>query len=466
MSIDTNAIAKMGVKGESSWLISDMRQINLFIGPNNSGKSRFIRSMFLYYSKGFCFDLRNVSIKEISEHVKKKIFVNNHSMPLRSLDVSVSGKLEQSITIEGSKVHDLSSFISAIYRASTRNGNTSITAENNFDQVIKRSYLDDIVDGETIKFIENLKQVDWRLVYIPTLRTLRSVAESDVFHKRTTSDYFKDLKDKNASIFTGHELYKDLVRHLLGTHEKRLKVRSYETYLSEHFFFGKEISLVPMVDQDVVYLKEAEKPDRPIYDLGDGIQSIILVTYKVFMAEQPTMFFIEEPEHHLHAGLQRTLIETIAKNKEHLFFITTHSNHFLDLAQERDDVSVQKIWKNGDETLVEPVEKFTMLLTELGVRASSVLLANCSIWVEGVTDKLYLRTYLKKYIDELQEKDPQQAQRLKSYHENLHFVFAEYQGSNITHWDFNDDVIRSEDKTQAKCFSRNIFLVADADIKK
>ncbi len=218
-----------------------------------------------------------------------------------------------------------------------------------------------------------------------------------------------------------------------------------------------------MVDKDVVHVKEGDDEDRPIYDLGDGIQSIILLTYKVFMAEKPTMFFIEEPEHFLHAGLQRTLIETFAKHKEHMFFMTTHSNHVLDLAQERDDISIQQVSRVNGESKVQASLDYGELLNELGVRASSVLLANCSIWVEGVTDKLYLRAYLNKYIEELGDEDKKS--KLKSYHENLHFVFTEYQGSNITHWDFSNDLENDGSETPAKRLNRNILLIADADIE-
>jgi hypothetical protein len=291
---------------------------------------------------------------------------------------------------------------------------------------------------------------------------LRQVSPEDLFKSRTIDDYFPpELKD--AEIFTGHSMYEDLTTHLLGSHDKRKKVREFERYLSENFFFGNDISLVPMVTEDVVYVKEGEDEDRPIYDLGDGIQSIIILMFKVFMAEKPTMFFIEEPEHFLHAGLQRTLIETFAKHKEHMFFMTTHSNHFLDLAQERDDISIQQVSRINGESKVQASLDYGELLNELGVRASSVLLANCSIWVEGVTDKLYLRAYLNKYIEELEDEDKKS--KLKSYHENLHFVFTEYQGSNITHWDFSDDVENNGSETPAKRLNRNILLIADADIE-
>jgi len=145
--------------------------------------------------------------------------------------------------------------------------------------------------------------------------------------------------------------------------------------------------------------------------------------------------------------------------------MTTHSNLFLDLAQERSDISIQQVSNNEDNSVIEAAHAYGKVLDALGVRASSVLLANCSIWVEGVTDKLYLRVYMKKYISELEASGKiSEAAKLTSYHENLHYVFTEYQGSNITHWAFDDS--ENNIKTPVKKLSRNILLIADADIDR
>lgn len=102
----------------------------------------------------------------------------------------------------------------------------------------------------------------------------------------------------------------------------------------------------------------------------------------------------------------------------------------------------------------------------MGVRASSVLLAYCSIWIEGITDKLYIRTYMAKYIDELEQEGKQlkRVNKLRNYKENLHYIFTEYQGSNITHWNFDDETSDGE-ATHAKSMTKNILLIADADIE-
>lgn len=463
MEVNANSIRKIGKTGDDSWLLKDTRQITFFIGPNNSGKSRELRKLFNENVKQWALEYEGFEIKGVIKKLESDLHQGSWRRQLvgmRSLNYDQMLNQLSSFQNKPIGLHNLADEIYSMFKASNF---TSLGEQGRFIEAINlliKGYFSEAL----LKNISDYSVSNpWSKIYIPTLRGLRHVAGEDIFESRTKSDYFPQLKKDECEVFTGHSLYRDLTQHLLGSYGKRRKVREYEQYLSENFFFGRDISLVPMVDKDVVHVKEGDDEDRPIYDLGDGIQSIILLTYKVFMAEKPTMFFIEEPEHFLHAGLQRTLIETFAKHKEHMFFMTTHSNHFLDLAQERDDISIQQVSRVNGESKVQASLDYGELLNELGVRASSVLLANCSIWVEGVTDKLYLRAYLNKYIEELGDEDKKS--KLKSYHENLHFVFTEYQGSNITHWDFSNDLENDGSETPAKRLNRNILLIADADIE-
>ncbi|MBS9937589.1 AAA family ATPase [Vibrio alginolyticus] len=431
-----------------TWDLTSVKQINFFIGPNNSGKSRKLRDFFKINKKELIFDTDLLPTTTFLNQWKTASSVQRRNTihHFRIKYESFISRAEELITSNASiGVNELN--LSLLEKVATH------SAPRNFETVGQQNLIDPVLNSNLsgAKALEKISKLrDWDSIYIPTLRSLRHIHSTDLFHERTTLDYFPDKAFKEK-LFTGHILYEDVKAHLLGTHIQREKIREYEEYLSENFFFGQDISLVPRIGTDVVYFKEGGKEERPIYDLGDGIQSLIMLTYPVFMATKRTMFFIEEPELYLHAGLQRTLVETYAnaKHSEHMFFITTHSNHFLDIAQERDDVSIQQVRQNKEgRTEVTPAAEFEDLLTELGVRASSVLLANCSIWVEGITDKLYLRTYLNKYIEELREEgNEKKANELSSYHENLHFVFTEYQGSNITHWYFGNS--NSNDTTCA-----------------
>lgn len=463
MSLNTDLVRNVGISGSEEWLLKDARQLNFFIGPNNSGKSRLLRELFIRKSDELVFDCEPMQISKVAGTLLQDLSANHIDIqPITGLNFIREMKLKSGVNKIKNHALSISGFLNELYDESKIDSN--YTSSYDQDMMVERinKWSKEKFSTHLLEFYHEQQKQVWQKIYIPTLRSLRQVSENDIFEARTTKDYFSTANKHNGAIFTGHSLYEDLKEHLLGSHEKRQKVRDFEEYLSENFFFGNDISLVPMVNQDVVYVREGDDEDRPIYDLGDGIQSIIILTFKVFMAEKPTLFFIEEPEHYLHAGLQRTLIETFAKHKEHMFFMTTHSNHFLDLAQERNDVSIQQVSRQSGETRVQPALELGGVLSELGVRASSVLLANCSIWVEGVTDKLYLRAYLRKFIDDLDNTD--RARKLNSLHENLHYVFTEYQGSNITHWDFSSEGYGDNAQTPAKKLSQNILLIADADI--
>lgn len=450
-----------GTEGKE-WDLTCTKQINFFIGPNNSGKSRRLRELFKSSKDKIVIDSDLLSQKKFIEYLES---LPTHLVEQYERRYSVNFKRMLEKYSNDSLEHKpirLEEIIPELIKLSYRNTKDNLQSRNLSEAIVNRFKEE---NKENKEYYEGICNIKWESTYIPTLRNLRKLDDSDLFMERTKLDYF-DKHKTNLNIFTGHSLYENIRAHLLGTHSDRELIHHYEKYLSVNFFYGQEISLVPRIDKDVVYFKEGDKEERPIYDLGDGIQSIIILTYPIFMASSPTMFFIEEPELYLHAGLQRTLIETYAKHEKHMFFITTHSNHFLDIAQERDDISIQQVYRNGDETIIQPSEQIEHLLTELGVRASSVLLANCSIWVEGITDKLYLRTYLNKYIKELRKAGQvSKANILSSYHENLHFVFTEYQGSNIVHWYFGDDTSSNNgNMTPAKKLNRNILLIADADI--
>ena len=93
---------------------------------------------------------------------------------------------------------------------------------------------------------------------------------------------------------------------------------------------------------------------------------------------------------------------------EHYYFFTTHSNHLLDIANETDEAVIHRFIKNHSDDKnnkqkfsVRRCEQDRDLLKLLGVKPSSAYLTNCTIWVEGITDRLYIIKYMEKYLDNL-----------------------------------------------------------------
>ena len=159
---------------------------------------------------------------------------------------------------------------------------------------------------------------------------------------------------------------------------------------------------------------------------------------------------------YLHPGLQRKIIEFFQSEacSRHHFFCTTHSNHLLDLTLDFENTSVfqfhqqsQKVSGNEDEDdsifIIRQVDQGeSSTLKQLGVRNSSVFLANASIWVEGITDRLYIRKLLDLYQE---HKEFTGANRIA---EDVDYAFVEYAGSNLAHYVFPESLRGDQGETE------------------
>lgn len=132
------------------------------------------------------------------------------------------------------------------------------------------------------------------------------------------------------------------------------------------------------------------------------ILAVILLNKKVEQTHniENIAFFIEEPENNLHPSLLRRLLEFLydfsAANSISLL-ITTHSPTAIDWASVKADAKLIHVQRAGNHSTATQVNEYggsRRLLEDLDVRASELLQANGVIWVEGPSD----RTYLKKWI--------------------------------------------------------------------
>jgi len=472
-------------------ILSNLSKLNIFVGTNNSGKSRFLRNIFS--SSTLNFLPTGINLDAINRLIANlKIEVKSIMDKYRVLDYDNINGYISSIT-EIQSVHENKNYFEHLF-----NGIIKLTSTTEGRPFTLSSYS---AYGQNTQLIsEDLRKVgthyssiikditehghetsyDFTKVYIPTLRGLRHLTEDkqDVFSSRTLKDYFNvnEVNQKlNDSIFTGLNLYDETKKLLLGTLTKREFVRNFEKFLGENFFNGQDISLIPAFDSDVLYVKIGDEQERPIYDLGDGIQSIIILTFPLFAFQDKNLLvFIEEPELYLHPGLQRKLLETLLRPefKNNQYFITTHSNHLLDMSLEMQYTSIYSFRKHLDETdtsrekspsfYVENVDnEDNSLLEMLGVKNSSVFLSNCTIWVEGITDRWYIRHYFNIYQQSLKNN--------QKFKEDIHYSFIEYSGGNITHWSFLDDedihdTVFKSMNTDKIC--SKLFLISDKDSEK
>jgi hypothetical protein len=134
------------------------------------------------------------------------------------------------------------------------------------------------------------------------------------------------------------------------------------------------------------------------------------------------------------------------------FIATTHSHVLLDCLEENDKVFRLHQEPNGGSSveLCEGIRKKHSLLDALGIRASSLLQANCVIWVEGPSDRLYIRQWLKEVaLDLLEGRD---------------FTFNYYGGTLLAHLELNAKDELANDFVSMLWISRVAIVVMDSDL--
>jgi len=470
--------------------LTGLSRLNIFIGENNSGKSRFLRRLFS--DKEFDFDFNDFNLKTFNVNVLKlyNMFKNN----IYKYSIINTNNLDSTInkihSIKSNNFYDLNeniqivhniimyiTNISDIHDAINRN-RTTVSQPSIHKQLLEDiSILGSNIKSLTPKFILDPQTINFQFLYIPILRGLRPIQlhnpdtqnfnnQYDNYKQRTMIDYFPNDKNTYDEIFSGLNLYNDIKHYKSSDKSKRNKIRKFENFLSKTFFSNKEIYLVPQNEKDVLFVEIGEEDDRAIYEMGDGIQAIIIMLYPLFLNQDKNlMVFIEEPEISLHPGMQRIFIEALLRPEFENFqyFITTHSNHFLDITLDLKEISIytfQKKYKDAKTPIYEiqnTNNEDIRILDLIGARNSSVFLSNCTIWVEGITDRLYLRKYLEVYQNFLLEKE----EIKEKFREDIHFSFIEYGGGNIVHWSFSD--AEAWGKIKASSISNKIFLIADKD---
>lgn len=443
---------------DDSAIYSKFSRMNVFIGENNSGKSRFLRSLFSsrYYEMTYD-DLENF-YDDISDVISKEKLTSTSPI-IKFNDIYHS--------IDHRSSHSYAAV--EFWRALEVNSKSSDESKRYYFPVLRgiKDYKTEVAN-KLKTFLSSVResiQTQDSVHHFVSLLKLESSGLSafDIYREIIEQEYFNGTT--NNRILTGGMLYQEIKSHLLGDIKHRNTINEFQKFLCEHFFpESGEVQLTPNEEKGVLYVKIGDD-EREIYNWGDGTQQLITMLFSIFKhKDEDAVFFIEEPELYLHPGLLRKFIEVINLNmfNKTQYFITTHSNIVLDASADTNiNMSIFKFKKLKDQPKGGQ-EKFTVeqcnngdisLLNELGVRNSSIFLSNCSIWVEGITDRLYLKHYLKLYTDKYPEK--------KQFRENLDYTFIEYGGGNLVH--FNFDPKDSSDTINAKYINNKIFLIADND---
>lgn len=217
-------------------------------------------------------------------------------------------------------------------------------------------------------------------------------------------------------------------------------------------FFLKDIFNNPNLEisisaKEIIQLQFSTEADsiRPIDNVGTGLHQLILLAFAVTNIED-SIFCIEEPEIFIHPEVQRKFIRYLIENTNNQYFITTHSNSFIN----EDGLNIYRVWHDGNSTKVEKAidsKSKNQILDDLGYQASDLLQTNFIIWVEGPSDRIYIKHWIHCLDKELIE--------------GIHYTIMFYGGRLLSNLTIDDEEI--EDFININKINRNGAIFLDSD---
>ena len=420
--------------------ISTIKNVNVFIGRNNSGKSSCIDIVQYLVDDNFKIKVSTIDLDYRITRSDLKLMADNSSY--WSTYNRPNGK-----TIIGKVV----TFNLNGWNKSDRN----VFEYNDSKQVFTDLYfrIDDIVEK-----INN---------EINKMKFFRLNAERNITPEKEEQDVVLYENGKGAVNVIHHILnYENYDEELVRNH---LLNALNEIMYPDSIFNGITIQKTKREEWEI-FLYENENR-FPLSKMGSGLKTIILVLLNLLVMPyiatfgttlesnthyENIVFAFEELENNLHPALQRRLFDYIYKfSIEHdtTILLTSHSHVAINMFADMENAKLYHVNKEKGKSSIHKVDDFITkceILSDLDVRASDLLQSNGIIWVEGPSDKVYIKRWLEIWGD-------------KDLVEGKDYQFLYYGGRVLSH--FTADT-KAQDDNLIKILStnRNSAIVIDSDI--
>lgn len=430
--------------------ILEFEKINVFIGKNNSGKSS-------------CLDI----IKDIIDpnELDKNPFLKN------GLEIQLVHALSEE---EIRYVFSENTFGGGI---PTENhymfGKNYIGKKMNFRISVEKDYRTRERDFQ-YQYVENKNvfEAEYNNYWNQFGERMRSLWKEYEFRRLDAErNIVPEVESNDENINLNGEGASNLIRKIINYSEYDENIVQEELLTALNAIIYPETTYENIKIQQVddagelkweIFLQEKGKR-YALSKMGSGLKTIILVLANLLIIpklkaykNKKIIYAFEELENNLHPALRRKLFEYIykyAQDNDIMIFLTTHSHVAINTFCDKEGTQIFHVEKQDGVSKMHKIDDYiskTTLLNDLDVRASDILQSNGIIWVEGPSDRVYIKRWLKIFGgDEIEE--------------GRDYQFLYYGGRLLSHYTAEQDC---EDLISILLTNRNAAIVIDSDKRK
>ena len=421
--------------------ISGLSRVNVIIGKNNSGKSSLLDII------GAAYDVNNF--------VKLKTEIE---------DIIVSAPITEAV------VQDLFRGYTGIGRWNPKNfykeyGDKAIEGKISAkgSPITSDKWKSQIEIISSDKGIQELKQ-HWR----NGVESIQTFVEGNIFRRIAAERNIVPELVSDMGVSPSGEGATNMIRKIINDSalEESLIEEMLLDALNEIMFPEAEYESIRIQqirkDEETlweVFLQEKGSSRIPLSKTGSGIKTIILMLLNLIVipklaksSSKRYVYGFEELENNLHPAMQRKVFEYLydfAGKNDVTIFLTTHSHVAINCFYDKQDASMFHIIKNQGKAEVKRIESYldkAEILADLDVKASDILQANGIIWVEGPSDRVYIKRWLEIFTD-------------NQFKEGQHYQFLYYGGRLLSQYALQEQT----ELISILTTNRNAAIIIDSD---